>query len=57
MTDRKTEKNGVLWFVNRCAGCPWLRKGSKRNPNRCTKLDMEIVETERINPRCPLEQR
>lgn len=55
--EKKTEKDGILWFVNRCAGCPWLRKGTKRSVTKCTKMDMEIVDTESINPKCPLEAR
>lgn len=55
--DRKTEKDGTLWFVNRCEACPWLRKGTKRNPSRCMKLNMEIVDVKRVSQECLLELR
>lgn len=55
--EKKTEKDGVLWFVNRCAGCPWLTKGSRKIPNRCEKLGVEILNTSVVRNGCPLEDR
>lgn len=54
--DRKVEKDGVLWFVSHCGGCP-LRKDRRNAPPICTKVNKIIADRNRVLPECPLEMR
>lgn len=56
MMDRRLEKDGTLWFVNRCGGCPERRDRAK-GPPICTRLKKVIADPERIMPGCPLKPR
>lgn len=54
--DRKVEKDGVLWFVAFCGGCPFLKK-RKNAPPVCKKVNRIVADVNRVLPECPLEMR